>query len=514
MQNFGSSQNTQRVVWFVLFPVAVVLLLGQDANWDLRNYHLYNPHAWWTGRDLLDIAPAQLQTWHNPTLDVPLYLFARGDLLGLASTLWLTLPTIAALFALDRLAPIDTTQRERLVWPALLSLSVLGGAAVLQEIGTSMNDTFVAAACAWALVLILEERGNAFYRNLLAGLLVGGVAGLKPTAAPFCIAIAVAVVAVGPLHTTVWRLAALAAGGVLGMAITLGPWAWETYQRFGNPLFPYFNNLLHSPWALPVAHADLRFRADGLGAAVAAPFQLLVSSQRFSESIIADPRLLASLVLFPWLAWKMRSSDTPTARRALTFFLFCAVGTLIWALLYGVYRYTMPMEMLGALVVSSMLIRFRWPLGLAGCIVLIAVTDHPKQARLPFNEPLLPDMVQGLSGKILVVTANDEPLAYAALSFADDVPWVSLRNNFMSPLRCTALQREGESRVYSFEGQVWLLAPKGAPEEEAMALLAEAYNLRASDQCREMQASAGDLRLCPLSREEMVRPCARPSADR
>ena len=26
------------------------LLLGQDANWDLQNYHYYNAWAWWHGR--------------------------------------------------------------------------------------------------------------------------------------------------------------------------------------------------------------------------------------------------------------------------------------------------------------------------------------------------------------------------------------------------------------------------------------------------------------------------------
>ena len=57
-----------------------VLHLGQDRNWDLANYHLYNPHALLGGRYGFDIAPAQLQTWHNPMLDVPLYLLMKADM--------------------------------------------------------------------------------------------------------------------------------------------------------------------------------------------------------------------------------------------------------------------------------------------------------------------------------------------------------------------------------------------------------------------------------------------------
>ena len=64
----------------VVLPLVAMLLLGVDANWDLRNYHLYNVHAWFTGRGAMDIAPAQLQSWHNPLLDVPLYLIVTSGL--------------------------------------------------------------------------------------------------------------------------------------------------------------------------------------------------------------------------------------------------------------------------------------------------------------------------------------------------------------------------------------------------------------------------------------------------
>ena len=52
---------------------ALALALGQDANWDLRNYHWYNPYAFLTGRLHTDFAAS---TPYNPALDVPLYLGA------------------------------------------------------------------------------------------------------------------------------------------------------------------------------------------------------------------------------------------------------------------------------------------------------------------------------------------------------------------------------------------------------------------------------------------------------
>src|SRR5450755_4444839 len=50
-----------------------VFSLGQDVNWDLRNYHFYNAWAFIHDRLGWDLAPAQLQTFHNPLLDLPFY---------------------------------------------------------------------------------------------------------------------------------------------------------------------------------------------------------------------------------------------------------------------------------------------------------------------------------------------------------------------------------------------------------------------------------------------------------
>ena len=53
----------------------VSLLLGQDANWDLQNYHYYNPWAWAHDQRGYghDVVSAQLQTYHNPIPDLPFY---------------------------------------------------------------------------------------------------------------------------------------------------------------------------------------------------------------------------------------------------------------------------------------------------------------------------------------------------------------------------------------------------------------------------------------------------------
>src|SRR5580700_9365509 len=55
---------------------ALALVLGQDANWDLRNYHWYNAYAFLNGRFGFDLLPAQTPWFYNPLIDVPFYLLA------------------------------------------------------------------------------------------------------------------------------------------------------------------------------------------------------------------------------------------------------------------------------------------------------------------------------------------------------------------------------------------------------------------------------------------------------
>ncbi len=54
----------------------ISLVMGPDSYWDTRNYHIYNAYAFLNGRVGFDLAPAMMQSYFNPLLDVPYYLMA------------------------------------------------------------------------------------------------------------------------------------------------------------------------------------------------------------------------------------------------------------------------------------------------------------------------------------------------------------------------------------------------------------------------------------------------------
>lgn len=86
------------------------ILLRQDSNWDLMNYHLYNAWAFVHDRHGLDWAPAQLQSFHSPFLDLPFYALVAADVPARAIAFVLAVPTGIAWYCFARIAATQVTR--------------------------------------------------------------------------------------------------------------------------------------------------------------------------------------------------------------------------------------------------------------------------------------------------------------------------------------------------------------------------------------------------------------------
>src|SRR5262249_38028046 len=122
--------------------LALAVTLGQDANWDLRNYHWYNAYALLNGRYHIDFLPSQTPWFYNPALDVPFYLLAThvsaelaGAALGFVQGLNFILLFMLAYACLS----ISGSWRKVLVCIVLATLGMLGGGGI-SLIGTTFYD--------------------------------------------------------------------------------------------------------------------------------------------------------------------------------------------------------------------------------------------------------------------------------------------------------------------------------------------------------------------------------------
>jgi hypothetical protein len=339
-----------------------------------------------------------------------------------------------------------------------------------------------------ALLLAIEQRCFG------AGLAAGATAGLKLAGAFYCPALALAVLALpGSARERARRLALLAAGGLLGMALTYGWWGWQLWLAHGNRFFPFFNDLFHAPGIAAQSWLDLRFRPQGPLDVLLAPLQLLLRSQRFSEAGLKDPRLLLALLGFAWLAWSTRS----THLRLLC--TFVVAGTLAWALQSGIYRYAIALELLGALALALVLARVPIRPGLAMVLAFVLVsadTRRPDWHRVTDSVRPLVARAQ-VPPDAIVVTASGEPLGYLALALPDEVPMLGLNNNFIRRDDCNALPREAASRVAEHRGAIFL-ATRGDPADQAF--LRETYGLEPAGPCQALESRVGDALLCPQRR--------------
>ena len=176
---------------FLLIGGSLSVLMGQDACFDLLNYHLYNPFAFLHHREAVDLIPAGMHTFFNPLLDIPYYLLfaALNDfprLTAFLQGLWYGMFLFAGWKICALLWPNFSSATDKL---GRFSVFILGctGTAIISQVGTSTNEIPLAAGTLVICWLILMQARSARPRPAVwaaASLLTGALFGLKYTFGP------------------------------------------------------------------------------------------------------------------------------------------------------------------------------------------------------------------------------------------------------------------------------------------------------------------------------------------
>lgn len=218
--------NPDKRLWLLFaFGCGIAaLLLGQDANWDLRNYHLYIPYAFIEGRIDWDAAPAQVANFYNPLLYVPFYYavmilppkvfgFAVGFIQGLNG---LMIGGISL-----RLMRRSENPPHRITL-FLLVLLGLTGAGFISEIGTSFADTILSLmvlGSLWLNLICIDKQRDgetrlAWKLLILSGFLMGLTAGLKQPMVIYAVGLCVSFLIAAKRFSQGISMAFLWAGGI------------------------------------------------------------------------------------------------------------------------------------------------------------------------------------------------------------------------------------------------------------------------------------------------------------
>ena len=505
-------------------------------NWDLHNYHLYNPYALLHGRYLWDIAPAGMQTYFHPIVDLPFYLLvtALPDHPRLIAFVMGLPEGVSALFLFliaRRLFPPRMPGRALAV-VATLAIG-LTGAAVPTTVGGTMNDYLVAPfvlAGLYAAMIGLAPGDGALRRPLAwlaaAGTCLGIATGLKLTLAPYGAALAVAIVfAGGPWRTRLRALAAYLAASALAFAIVAGPWMAFLYAHFASPLFPQFNDFIRSPYADFTNFRDTRWFPRSALEAVFFPFLWAFDVvPQISEWAIRDPRLAAVMIAAPAAALALllrdrrrlvpesgSSADSAVGRRWRLVCLFLACAYVAWMLLFSYLRYLPPIELLSGLPIVGAVVLLLRPGPIAGAaalasgVAIMLATVQPPWERIPFQQRYFTLSVPPVAPHSLVLVAG-KPLAYVIPFMARDARFVAVANAVVHLGATNRLAQRARRLIADHAGPLYLIEFRRAVRKNA-PILAHYHLARLDAECRPItdKVEYGHARLCPLRRIGAVR---------
>lgn len=457
------------------------VLHGLDVNWDLKNYHYYNAYAFLTGRLGWDVAPAQIQTFHNPLLELGFYTLVQEVPSPRVIAFVMAMPAgIAAFFLLRMLfALFPPGLAGRALWIAAAFAIGTTGSSGRAVIGSTMGEWPPAMLLVVSLTVLVGSIARRGYPTMgaiaLAGIAAGLATGLKLTYGVFAFALVVAVISIGTWRERALRATAIAAFLLAGFLVTYGFWGATLWREFANPFFPYFNDIFRSPWWEPTAWFDHNYGPRNAMEALFFPVYFAQQSLLVGEAAFRDWRLAVLMALAIAAAGthfvqRSRPRDPSIAMDSRPWIFlgaFTLASYVAWLGLFGIYRYLVPLEMLsGPLIVGCLLRIFDGQLArriavasMAGLV--IATTRPPEWGHLPFRGAYFDVGMPDIAPRSLVIMGPYDPMSYVIPFVRPDARFVSPYNNLLHYSQKNLLAKRIDELVATHQGAIYSLDLRG-----------------------------------------------------
>lgn len=386
--DFILKNNILMLLFFCIIAVSISLHFRYEIISDFSNYHYYLPWAFFNDRTFTDIALAMENSYHNPLADMPYYFLVKyfndnPTVFYIYTGMYYGI-LIFIFYKLCRLV-FKPEQKTELLLTMIIAMT---GFATLSQIGTSSNEILVCSGIMAGLYLLYKElfvlQKERGYILFISGGIMGMMLGLKLTVIVYCVAAGCTLILFYKiLQTPVKTIVIFALGGLTGFLIVNGWWMYILYEHFGNPLFPYLNNVFKSPYYAEkfLTYSDFyeKEAADYFLFPYKASFQL--NNQVTSETEMLDVRLaLGYTILLATIIvgiFKRNLISIIKQHQNIVFLVvFSVISYALWLQIFSIIRYAIPFEMLIALFIvlyfsalrPNDLIKFA--LWASGCIIL------------------------------------------------------------------------------------------------------------------------------------------------
>lgn len=515
------------VIVFGFITCLIGYFLGADLNWDLQNYHFYNGYLYTNGK-LFSDSLATVQSYLDPLLNAFYYrlISSLSPLVVNMVIAFLQSLALVAIFFLSKHVLLDKTCRHRILIPTLLAISALIGPIFWSEIGGTMGDTLLATPVIVSVFLLARYVSLAAAGQerpvyvMLAGLAIGLVSGLKFTNMTYALSAFLSLgIILGWQKKIGIKKAAIAAAAfsvsaMVGFVIIYGHVGWLLWKHFQNPIFPYFNNIFRSPYVRPYAWHDTRWLPKSLIGYLEIPFATFIfHTERAGGMEIGFRNSFFGLIfIFIVLSiWSRRRKEDPASPPDLGrafLVLFFVIGFVIWAYMFGYYRYLAVLELLAPgmmfIVTCSVLPKNLELSRVTAAIVVFMVAlsnlPDPNWRREAFSSTyfgLRKATFKEYQHCLLIV--GQEPMGFFLPYFPSSVRVVGLPERIGFTRKFT---KHYFARLYHFSGPMYYVVRyKGSLRASiAGAPSLSSYNLVISDKCRKVATHVFALEICAVKR--------------
>ena len=349
------------ILYFLIFGCLCGMIFRNEfAQWDVLNYHYYNPWAFLNDRLNVDIVPAAANTFFSPFIDFPFYFLVNAfDNHPLIFCGIMAIPYGLMLFFSYKIAtlffPTDTEQ-GRIRIGLTVSLCVCSETVFLQ-LCSSSNEHLMAFLVLAALYPLLKTIATQRFNTnvfIFSGFMLGATAGLKLTHAPYAAAAGITlIVFYKHLKKPFLNIGLFTLAGIIGFLITYGYWGWTLWKNFQNPFFPFFNSVFSSPYWEGADYKDMRYFNKPWTTVLFYPF---FSFWNIRHNVPLLQPITISNLRFPVGAFfflyafidiiknrkKKQNENKNLLLHVLMFWM--AAAYVFWLTYFRVYRYLIPFE--------------------------------------------------------------------------------------------------------------------------------------------------------------------------
>lgn len=256
-------------ILFLCFGGLFSLFMKMFPLYDFMSYHYQNGWAFWNDRLGVDFMTSSLRTYFNPIIDAlnffvlqklnfhpKLFLFVSGFKYGCFMFLsWLIFDKF-----------FKNSGFEKIITSLFSLLLIFFSPMLIYTLGFDWIDIQIACFVLLSIYIYLSNLfdSESKHRTVLifvSAMILGMVIGLKYSASVYAVSFfAVLFLRHKDLKTFLKISLILLVGMFTGYLITNGFWLYLLFKNFSNPIFPYLNNIFHSPFGIQSPIFDYDFQ--------------------------------------------------------------------------------------------------------------------------------------------------------------------------------------------------------------------------------------------------------------